>query len=271
MKKRGKGIASTFYGTGYGNGYPDVSNAIAELLNDGLVAIYTGAAEVGQGAKTVMSQIAAEVLGLPIKDIIFFNEDTSITPDAGTAAASRQTYNTGNAVKLAAEKLKAELVSQAVKELNLNSDIGLACQGGNIYVKNFPGKCISFRDIALLNKANIRQEATFIAQTIQMDTETGQGAPYWPYTFTACAVEVEVDTETGRVEVLKAAQAQDVGRAINPTLIEGQMDGGFAMGMGYALYEDLGIEAGQIINQRLSSYIIPTAMDMPKMHNIIVE
>jgi len=271
VKKRGKGIASIFYGTGYGNGFPDVSNARAELEADGRVTIYVGATEVGQGAKTVMSQIPAEVLGLQVEDIIFINEDTSITPDAGTAAASRQTYNTGNAIKRAAESLKAELIKVAVDELRLKSGSGLNCQGGMIYDESHPEKGISFRDIARLSREKVCKDGTFIARTVQMDPETGQGAPYWPYTFTACAVEVEVDTETGRVEIIKAAQAQDVGRAINPTLIEGQMDGGFAMGMGYAIYEDLGLEQGRIYHDRLSSYIIPTALDMPEVQNIIVE
>lgn len=271
MKKRGKGIASIFYGTGYGNGFPDVSNAAAELQADGRVIIYTGVTEVGQGAKTVVSQIAAEVLGLSLEDIILINEDTSITPDAGTAAASRQTYNTGNAVRIAAENLRNELINQAVKYMSLNSATGLECQGGQIYVKTYPERSISFSEIALLDKEKVCQHGRFIAQTVQMDPENGQGAPYWPYTFTACAVEVEVDTETGRVDVIKAAHAQDTGRALNPMLIEGQMDGGFAMGMGYALYEDLGLEAGRIINNRFSSYIIPTAMDMPDIENIIVE
>lgn len=271
MKKRGKGIACVFYGTGYGNGFPDVSRAYAELQPDGKVAIYTGATEVGQGAKTALSQIPAEVLGLSVDNIIFINEDTSITPDAGTAAATRQTYNTGNAIKMAAEELKAELIKIAVKELELNGDIGLEMKDGKIYLKILPNKCITFAQIAAMQPEPLRTFATFTAQTVQIDPETGQGAPYWPYTFSACAVEVEVDTETGQVEIIKAAHAQDVGRAINPKLIEGQMDGGFAMAMGYVIYEDIGLENGKIWNNKLSSYIIPTAMDMPEIQNIIVE
>lgn len=264
-------MACIFYGTGYGNGFPDVSRAYAELQPDGRVAIYTGATEVGQGAKTALSQIPAEVLGLSVDDIIFINEDTSITPDAGTAAATRQTYNTGNAIKMAAEELKKELINIAVKELGLNSDIGLEMKDGKIYLKILPNKCITFAQIAAKQPEPLRTFATFTAQTVQIDPETGQGAPYWPYTFSACAVEVEVDTETGQVEIIKAAHAQDVGRAINPKMIEGQMDGGFAMAMGYVLYEDLGLEKGKIWNNKLSSYIIPTAMDMPEIQNIIVE
>lgn len=270
MKKRGIGISSAFYGTGYGNGFPDVSNAIAELQKDGTVNIYVGATEVGQGAKTIMSQIPAEVLGLQVKDINFINEDTKITPDSGTAAASRQTYNTGNAIKMAAEELKKELTNIAAKELKLNNNIGLQFKEGEIYLKTFPSKRISIESIAKIY-GNIRKEAQFVAQTVEMDGETGQGAPYWPYTFNACAVEVEVDTETGRVEVIKAAHAQDVGKALNPLLIEGQMDGGFAMGMGYAIFEDIGLNNGKIKNNRFTNYILPTSMDVPDINNIIIE
>lgn len=271
MKKRGIGIASTFYGTGYGNGFPDVSRAIAELQADGRVAIYVVATEVGQGAKTAMIQIAAEILGLTVEDIIMHNDNTSLAPDSGTAAASRQTYNTGNAVKRAVESLKEEIIKLAVEKMELNSDIGLVTKAGKIFIKTWPDKCITFKEIGAIKNEKIRKEATFIAQTVQIDPETGQGAPYWPYTFNACTVELEVDTETGRVDIIKGVHAQDVGQAINPSLIEGQMDGGFSMAMGYVIYEDLAVEKGKIWNDKLSTYIIPTAMDMPEIQNIIIE
>lgn len=272
MKKRGIGFASIFYGTGYGNGFPDVSNAIAELRKDGKVAIYVGATEVGQGAKTILSQIPAEILGLQVQDIVFINEDTSVTPDSGTAAASRQTYNTGNAIKKAAESLKKEIIRIAVEMLEVNSDTGLAIKDGKVFIKTFPSKNVTFKQIAeKIGDKLLRKEETFIAHSTQMDDETGQGSPYWPYTFGACGVEVEVDTETGYVEILKATVAQDVGKAINPTLIEGQIDGGFAMGYGYAIMENLNLVNGKIKNNRFTNYLIPTAMDMPDVDKIIVE
>ena len=272
MKKRGIGFATMFYGTGYGNGFPDVSKAIAELTMDGKVAIYVGATEVGQGAKTIMSQIPAEVLGITIDDIIFINEDTSITPDAGTAAASRQTYNTGNAIKKAAEVLREEIVKIAVEILAVNSDTGLVVKNGSVYIKTFPDRKVTFKEIAdRIGEKLLRKEATFIAHSTQMDDETGQGSPYWPYTFGACGVEVEVDTETGRIEIIDAVVAQDVGKAINPKLIEGQIDGGFAMGYGYAIMEDLNIVNGKIKNNRFTNYLIPTSLDMPEVNSVIVE
>ncbi|RKD31668.1 xanthine dehydrogenase family protein molybdopterin-binding subunit [Thermohalobacter berrensis] len=271
MKKRGIGIGSIFYGTGYGNGFPDVSKAVAQLKSDGKIAIYVGATEVGQGAKTALSQIAAEVLGLSVDDIVFINEDTSITPDSGTAAASRQTYNTGNAIKLACEKLKRDILEVAKDYLGLNSIVGLTLKNGYVYPKTLPEKRVSLGEISESLESSLKEEAVFTAQTTEMDEETGQGAPYWPYTFSACGVEVEVDTETGRVEIIRAVLAQDVGRAINPELIEGQIDGGFAMGAGYALYEDLKIEKGKIKNNSFTNYLIPTSLDMPDIEKVIIE
>ncbi|CCJ33254.1 xanthine dehydrogenase family protein molybdopterin-binding subunit [Caloramator australicus] len=269
MKKRGKGIACIFYGTGYGNGFPDVSRAYARLLEDGRVEISVGATEVGQGAKTVMVQIAAETLGLLDKDIVLINEDTSKTPDAGTAAASRQTYNTGNAVKIACENLKEKILEDAAKLLGVNTKVGLCMKDGLIYVKSYPSKKVSLKEIAELNK-DLQAEGVFTAHTTQMD-ENGQGAPYWPYTFASCAVEVEVDTETGEVSILRAKHVLDVGRAVNPSLVEGQIDGGFAMGVGYALMEDIGLKDGKMTNGSFEKYIIPTALDIPEIEKVLIE
>lgn len=274
MKKRGKGIAACFYGTGYGNGFSDVSVVTITLGNNGIITISVGASEVGQGAKTILCQIGAEVLKLNITDITLINEDTSRTPDSGTAAASRQTYNTGNAVKLAMEAFKKKLFEIAKDELKLNTSIGLEIKNKVVFLKIFPQKRISFKEIAenLKNKGEILiVTESFVAQTTEMDIETGQGAPYWPYTFNCYGVEVEVDTETGKVDIIKAICAQDVGRAINPSMVEGQIDGGFVMGVGYTLFEDLGLNNGRIKNNKFSKYIIPTSLDIPEIEKIIIE
>ena len=272
MKKVGRGIGVSFYGTGYGNGFPDVSKAKVALHEKGKIGIYVGATEVGQGAKTALCQIGSETLGLDMNDIIFISEDTSLMPDSGTAAASRQTYNTGNAIKIACENFKDELINIAQKELGLNSNRGLKVEKGEVYLEFFPQKRISFVELSeKYGDGYIQAEGEFIAQTVEMNPETGQGAPYWPYTFNACGVELEVDTLTGQINILDAVFAQDVGRAVNPHLVEGQMDGGFAMALGYALFEDLKLERGQIKNNKFSRYLIPTAMDMIDVKNIIVE
>lgn len=272
LRKIGRGIGVSFYGTGYGNGFPDVSRAKVILHHNGKVGLYVGATEVGQGAKTALLQIGAETLGLNVEDILFISEDTSLMPDAGTAAASRQTYNTGNAIKLACENFKNRLTDLAQEELGLNSKKGVRVDNGEIYLEFFPEKRISFKELAdKYGDGCIEVEEEFIAQTVEMDLETGEGAPYWPYTFNACGIELEVDTLTGKIDILKAVFAQDVGRAVNPHLVEGQMDGGFAMALGYVLFEDLKLERGQIKNNKFSRYLIPTAMDMIDIEKIIVE
>ncbi len=272
MKKRGRGIGVAFYGTGYGNGFPDISRAKVKLHEGGKVAIYVGGTEVGQGAKTVLLQIGAETLALPLEYISLISDDTSLMPDSGTAAASRQTYNTGNAIKKACEEFKAKLIEIAKDELGLNSTHGLKVERGEIYLEIFPDKRISLKELAdKYGDGTIEAEGEFVAQTVEMDSETGQGVPYLPYTFNACGVEVEVDTITGQVEIIEGVFAQDVGRAINPNLVEGQMDGGFAMALGYVLFEDLKLDKGRINNNKFSQYLIPTAMDMIDVQKIIVE
>lgn len=272
MKKRGKGIGISFYGTGYGNGFPDISRARIKLLKDGRVGMYVGVTEVGQGAKTAFFQIGSEALNLSIDNITLISEDTSLMPDSGTAAASRQTYNTGNAVKKACENFRDLIIEKARQELNLNSTNGLKLEEGNIYLEYFPAKEISFKELANIYKEDtIEAEAEFIAQTTEMDPETGQGVPYWPYTFNACGIELEVDTVSGLVELLDVRFAQDVGRSVNPNLVEGQMDGGFAMALGYTLFEDINVDKGKIKHNKLSKYLIPTAMDMIDIDKIIVE
>lgn len=272
MKKRGVGIGLSFYGTGYGNGYPDISRAEIKLLDDGKIGIFVGATEVGQGSKTVLTQIGAETLNISHEDIVFICEDTSKMPDAGTSAASRQTYNTGNAIKIACENFRKKLFEVAKKELELNSTAGLVLDKGVIYINFFPQKKISLKELSDIYKnESLQADGIFTAQTVKMDDETGQGAPYWPYTFNACMVLLEVDTNTGRVDLLKSVFAQDAGRAVNPSLVKGQMDGGFAMSLGYTLFEDLNLDKGKMKNNKFSKYLLPTSMDMIDVENIIIE
>lgn len=273
MKKTGRGVGVSFYGTGYGNGFPDVSTALVRLLENGEIGVCAGATEVGQGSKTIMRQIAAETLNIQSDIVELVCEDTSLMKDSGTAAASRQTYNTGNAIKLACENFKKEIIEKARQELGLNSTIGLDLDKEEVYLKFFPEKRISFKDLAAKYQGEneIMAEGIFTAQTVEMDPETGQGAPYYPYTFNACAVELSVDINTGKIEILNAVFAQDVGKAVNPRLIEGQIDGGFTMAVGYTLFEDLDVREGKMRNDRMSKYLIPTAMDTMNIEKIIVE
>lgn len=274
--KKGRGIACGWYGTGYGNGFPDVSVAEIEMLSGGDILLRVGAAEVGQGAKTVMPQIAGEILGVNPDDITLYSEDTDQCLDSGTAAATRQTYNTGNAVKLTAESFKKLLIQEAesmLKDKGLSGNYEYVLCDNKIKVIGEDSIFLGFEEIAEKLEAegrSLKSVESFTARTVQLD-ENGQGEPYWPYTFNTYGVEVEVDTETGYVKCLEAWCAQDVGRAINPKIIEGQIDGGFVMGQGYSLYEDLAVKDGKIWNSKYSKYTIPAALDIPLINKYLIE
>ncbi|HBT47040.1 MAG TPA: nicotinate dehydrogenase medium molybdopterin subunit [Peptococcaceae bacterium] len=272
-KKRGTGMACIFYGIGYGNGFPDVSTALVEIHEDGSVTVRTGAADCGQGSSTIMAQIAAEEIGVALDRVTVVAADTDATPDAGTTAATRQTYVSGNAVRLASRQAADKLLQFAARELGVNTIMGLKAADGYISVLGYPEKRISIERAAAqawLAGVRLVGEGTFTAHTTRLD-ENGQGAPYWPYAFGVQVAEVEVDTDTGEVKVLKIIAAHDVGRAINRGAVEGQIAGGVAMGLGLALMEEVVLDEGRIYNPNLHGYLIPTTMDMPEVEPIIIE
>lgn len=248
MKKRGIGYATIFYGTGYGNGFPDESRATVELLKDGTFKVFVEVSDVGSGGLSVMWQIAAETLKVPKELVKIISSNTSLMKDSGTAAASRQTYNTGNAVYDGAKKLR-----------------GAMEEGGS-----FENTVEAYENM-VKGELPTRAEGYFKADTTTLDMETGQGNPYWPYTFGGQKVTVEVDEDTGKVDVLEVVAVNDMGRVINPVTAEGQVHGGISMGLGYALMEEVDTVKGAIKNTNFSSYIIPTSKDMPKMESYFVE
>jgi len=267
MKRRGIGYSSIFYGTGYGNGFPDESRAEAELNGEGKIIIYVGAAEVGQGAKSIMWQIAGQTLGLSLEHITIENSSTALFKDSGTAAASRQTYNTGNAVLDACRKLKEnmELAFKRQGKDLFDIEEGVIKADENIY------RLSEVHDVMKKNDVDTKVEGYFKANTSSLDLNSGQGNPYWPYTFAAQKVVVEVDDETGKVEVIEVVACNDSGKIVNPVLAEGQIQGGTAMGIGYALMEEIQIDRGEIKNANFSDYIIPTSLDVPSIRTIFVE
>ncbi|MFL0267105.1 xanthine dehydrogenase family protein molybdopterin-binding subunit [Candidatus Clostridium radicumherbarum] len=255
MKRRGVGYASAFYGTGYGNGFPDESRATAVLNSDGKIIIYVEVSDVGSGGISVMWQIAVETLKISEDLVTIKYNDTNLMHDSGTAAASRQTYNTGNAVLNASRKLR-ENMELAIKDSSIKiEDTSL----GLIYSE--------------MTKKGIdtRAEGYFKATTSQVNLETGQGNPYWPYSFGTQKVVVEVDDETGKVDVIEAVVVNDVGKVVNPVLAEGQAIGGLAMGIGYAIMEEVNVNKGEIKNKNFSDYIIPTSKDIPKVKSYFIE
>jgi nicotinate dehydrogenase medium molybdopterin subunit len=255
LKKRGVGYASAFYGTGYGNGFPDESRATAEINQDGNIIIYVEVSDVGSGGISTMWQIAVETLEVSKELVTIKYNNTSLMHDSGTAAASRQTYNTGNAVLNACRKLRGNM-ELAIKDSFIKiEDSTLSL----IYSK--------------MVKSNLctRGEGYFKATTSQVNLETGQGDPYWPYSFGTQKVVVEVDDETGKVDIIDVVAVNDVGKVVNPVLAEGQAQGGCAMGIGYAIMEEVNLDKGDIQNKNFSDYIIPTSKDIPKIKSYFIE
>jgi len=273
-KKRGIGLGCAWYGTGYGNGFPDVSSAFVEIHDDGSATVLTGAVDVGQGSNSIYAQIVAEELGLQSEDICVYTGDTDSTPDSGTTAATRQTYNTGNAVLKAVRQAKVRLLDYAAHKFSCPTAEGIELEAGFIGVKGDPSRRMLLADMvfqARLHGERFISAESSTARSTPVDPKTGQGAPYWPYAFGCQMAEVEVDTETGLVRVLKVVAVHDVGRALNPTQVEGQIAGGVAQGIGYALLEELELHEGKIKNPAFSSYLIPTALDVPNIEAFFVE
>ena len=255
MKKKGIGYASTFYGTGYGNGFPDESRATAKIESNGTINIYVEVSDVGSGGKSVMWQIATKTLNIDEKLVNIINTNTSTMKDSGTAAASRQTYNTGNAVLNACNKLRDNINNVINKTEKIASS----------------DKIKKILQDMKKNNISTCEEGYFKATTSKIHEKDGQGNPYWPYTFGAQRATVIVDTETGKVDILEIVAVNDAGKIINPTLAEGQVEGGCLMGMGYALMEEINLNKGKIKNTNFSNYIIPTSMDMPNIKSYFVE
>ncbi len=256
MRRKGTGYATVFYGTGYGNGFPDESRATIELSENGIVTVYVEVSDVGSGGYSIMKQIAEETLNIENDCLILKNTNTSYMKDSGTAAASRQTYNTGNAVLNGCK--------------NLLDNISKVFQLSNSKVLNKDSLKKIYNEL-IKNNIEAIADGYFKATTSQVDLETGQGDPYWPYSFGLQKAVVEVDDETGKVDIIELVAINDAGKIVNPVLAEGQAIGGCSMGIGYALMEEIELSEGKIKNTNFSDYIIPTSKDMPKVKSIFVE
>lgn len=268
FKRKGVGIGAMWYGIG-NTGVQNPSTARIEIDLDGSVVLYTGCADIGQGSTTVLAQIAAEVLGVSPDTIRIVVGDTKWTTNAGATSASRQTYISGNAVKDAAEKLADVLLTVASDALKVHKR-SLALDSGFAVDLNDPTKRVSFSKLATrAHKKGIPLvwQGYFDPETIPLDPVTGEGVPYATYAFACHVAFVTVDTMTGEVSVEKIVAAHDVGKAIYPEGVKGQICGGVAMGVGFALMEEY--IPGQ--TESMQDYYIPTCSDMPEIIPIIVE
>ncbi|HXL87258.1 MAG TPA: molybdopterin cofactor-binding domain-containing protein, partial [Gemmatimonadaceae bacterium] len=261
--RRGVGVAGMWYGCG-NTSLPNPSTVRIGLKRDGRIALHQGAVDIGQGSNTIVTQICADALGAPIQHFDLLSGDTSITPDCGKTSASRQTLVTGKAAQMAGEKLR-----RAILKLAGACDCAtLLFNDGGITVRDGDKSHTLALGYSPLDEYGyvITCEATFDPPTSPLD-ENGQGVPYAVFGFGAHMAEIEVDIELGTVRVLKVTAAHDVGRAINPTLIEGQIEGGVAQGLGMALMEEFFPGKGE----NLHDYLIPSAGDIPPVESILIE
>ncbi len=274
MKRRGRGIACMWYPIGF-TVAANPSAATVKVNEDGTATVLTGTVETGQGSLTVLGQIAAEELGIATDDVHVVSGDTDTTPMDTGAIASRTTYVTGNAIRLAAEKAKGILFEVAAPLLGVRPE-QLEARDRKIQVKGYPQRSLPISQVAHRAQVVMGQPAIGSASwnppTVAMDPETGQGKPFSTYVYATQIAEVDVDDETGEVEVLRIVAAHDCGTPINPMLVEGQVEGGISMGIGFALQEEILFDkAGRQLNPNLTNYIMPTSLDMPEIEVDIVE
>ncbi len=272
--KTGRGVATYQQSYGRITWLHDTSEAWVGVEMDGTVVVRSGVTDIGAGQVSALGQIAAELLGVSLDEVKIYHSDSATTPLAGTTTATRALYMTGNAARLAAEAVRGRLIARAAQEFGVAaSAVDLA--ESRAFVIDAPDRSMALKDLIGICAAEgiHRSElAMFRAPfTGEIDPETGQGRVHPDYVFGAHAIEVAVDTETGEVTVLKSIGAHDVGQAINPAAVAGQIEGGAAQGQGYALSEDMIYEEGRLMTPSFSEYLIPTAMDMPEVRSIILE
>ena len=267
--KRGVGCGSTWYGCG-NTSLSNPSTIRVGINGEGKLTLYNGAMDIGQGANTIMVQICADALGLPASQFEYVMGDTDLTADAGKTSASRQAFVSGKATQLAGEHLRGQIIQLA--EASENATLYLEQNGsvgsGKLIVEDESGEhVIVLADILPQTNGDVLTgEGTFDPPTTTLD-ENGQGSPYATYGFGAHIAEVEVDALLGTTKVLRLAAAHDVGKTINPTQVEGQIQGGIAQGLGMALME----EYVQCVSENLHDYLMPTVGDMPEIEIILIE
>lgn len=294
-KRRGIGMAICYRGCGFGAEAPDASGAMVMATEDGSVIINTGLAENGQGLKTAYAQIVAETLGVPYESIKFYGVDTHAIADSGMTVASRGTVMGSQSMRKAAAKLK-DIMKQNALELccfsdeNIEKANGLepgSLQGicaaskdsielenGYFYLKEFPEYKKPFGEVCNACLWTGKQMAVyewFTPEPCIQDHHTGQGIAFPTYSYGCVVAEVEVDMELGTVDLLNVTASHDVGTAVNPALIKGQLYGGIVMGQGYGIMEEVEVRKGKVSTLNFDSYIIPSAADIPDMDINIFE
>ncbi len=276
-RRHGLGLALVCHSSAFG-----ATSAEMRLLEDGSVTLNTGSVDIGQGGRTTMAQMGAEALGLDLGLIQLGEADSRSAPYNSGTNASRSTHMVGRAIGAAAQNLLSQIKARAALMLGAEAD-ALEVRPGGVVALSGANVSVSFSDVALFAVNAPVGGGPVLASAAVMQNDPVDGAytktqgmldlsSVGAYAFGAQAVEVAVDTETGKVEVVEAWCAHDVGRANNPVAVEGQIQGGFAQGLGFALTEDMVWEDGRLLTADFGSYKIPSSMEVPaNIHALIVE
>ncbi|MCC6749026.1 MAG: xanthine dehydrogenase family protein molybdopterin-binding subunit [Deltaproteobacteria bacterium] len=272
--RRGFGVSTICFGLGYGDGFPDASRARVRIAEDGYAEVFSGGVDFGQGLHSLLAQIAAQELGLPPNHVRVVGGDTGCTPESGSSSATRQTVFSGNAVRLAAAEVARQLLDAAAISTGLHWD-ELVLREGQLVGLEDPTVCMPMSMAvhhARERGYSLEASALYKPGTLAPSAETGKSPrAFITYMFASHVAQVLVDVETGEVTVERHVAAHDVGRAINPQQVAGQIEGGVAQGLGMALMEELVVKEGRILNASFTDYIIPTIVDVPAIEAVIVE
>ncbi len=276
--QKGHGIASIEYPTGM-NQNGDPSQAWIKVKPDGRIDVFSGTTDIGNGSKTIQSQIVADTIGVPYDWITFDNSNTDSSPVCTGTFASRATFVAGKAVLKAAQRVRERILEVAGQEMEISPD-DLDLDDGDVFAKDAPTRRMSVGDVAAAATWTYGELITGTGAHLNpyvpiVDSSTGEvdSPPHAAISYAACAADVEVNDETGEVRVLRLIQAYDVGRAINPALLEGQIEGGAMMGLGLGVLEDSYPYYPSVDNRAgdFGSYYAPSSADLPEMVNVIIE
>jgi CO/xanthine dehydrogenase Mo-binding subunit len=277
-KHTGRGIAAIEYPTGM-NQNGDPSQCWIKVKPDGRIDVFAGTADIGNGSKTIQSQIVAEAIGVPYDWITYDNSNTDSSPVCTGTFASRATFVAGKAAEKAALQVKAKILEIAGKEMEIDP-ADLEIEDGEVIAKGAPQKKMSVGDVAAAATWGHGELITGTGAQLKpyvaiLDIETGQVdlAPHSAISYATCAAEVEVDDETGEVKVLRLQQCYDVGRAINPSQVEGQIEGGAMMGLGLGVLENCYPYYPSVEHRggAFGSYLAPAMEQMPQIDTILIE
>jgi CO/xanthine dehydrogenase Mo-binding subunit len=270
-RKRGRGMAACWYGIAR-TAAVDRAGAWAEIDDGGSAKIITGVTDIGEGILTVLAQIAAHEMGVKPEHVVIGDNDTGRSPEAAHAGASRQTYMIGNVVALASREARKRLVEVMSDVWDVEVDV-IKTGNGEIWAENTNHRISMGEAVHTAKGRGVVPvgSATFGTDTTGLDPVDGSGRPWQAYVFGCQVAEVEVDTVTGEVQVLGIWAAHDVGRAVNPQGVEGQIEGGIVQALGQALMEDYELKDGHTSTSGFAKYILPTSLDVPRVNSIIIE